>query len=317
MIDRSNHSQNPFEDEEETYRLAGAEPKAEPASAPPAEPRKRKRRKRPRASEGSGPPPEPVVEADEPPVAEDGSWEASWEEARRQKEERLGYSHGMTVDESQETLLSSMWYPLTGQGALVLPAYAALLCLATSGLIPFVGMIVSLVVGAYVSLLFLETANFTLERVPSGPRFPGLDWNSFSAGMMGLIATLIARLPHLIGTILMRRAEVSLPIVEQMLLAVGMVYIPMAFLALSDLESERGLNPLYVVRGIGRMPGPYFALVGLAGAAYFLPMLALILAGAPGWVQALVSSLLLLYVLVVLMRAMALVYRRRKINLES
>lgn len=213
------------------------------------------------------------------------------------------------------SLVSAIWYPLTGSGPAVLPAYAALLWMTGYIVFPIVQLIAALVVLAAVGVLFLEIANFTLEDIPSGPRFFEVSWESFSVGMFAMVAVLISRLPHVIGTWAMQSAGMVSPGVELLLIALGLYYLPMAIVALADLESESALNPLVVFRGIARMPGAYFGLVTVATVALLVPTLLMLVLPIPALVRDLLTPLLMLYVAAALIRAIALVYRHRGLSL--
>ena len=221
---------------------------------------------------------------------------------------------------SARSLISALWYPATGGGIFVILLYALLLVGSSFLIFPILGFVVHLVLAAYVGLLFLETAAFTLAGMHQGPRLPELSWGNFTAGMYALVAVLIARIPVFVGhRVVANRLDLSegtQTLIELLLTVAGLYYLPMAFLALAELESEEAWNPLVVLRGIGRMPLRYLAqvtaaggvLIGLTGAVHWLPV--------PGLVRTLLGNLILLYVVVALMRAVALTFRRAGISLE-
>ena len=215
------------------------------------------------------------------------------------------------------SIVSAMWYPLTGMGPAVLSAYAALLWMAMNVGFGIVQMIALLLISAAVGVLFLEIANFTLENIPAGPRFFEVSWESFSVGMFAMVAVLISRLPHMIGTYAMRSAGTVSPQLELLLIAAGLYYLPMAIVALADLESESALNPLIVFRGIARMPGAYFGLVTLAAVGLLTPTLLMLILPVPALVRDLLTPLLILYVAAALIRAIALVYGGRGVSLAA
>ncbi len=213
--------------------------------------------------------------------------------------------------------ISALWYPLTGSGSMVLMLYAFLLGVAPLIPVPLLGPLVTLVVAAYIGLLFLETASFTVSGIPQGPRLPGLSFENVTAGVFSLAAVLISQIPRFVGGFFIgQTGDVSL-IVILLLTMVGFYYVPMAFLALAVLENERALNPILVVRGISRMPGAYLALVTLAGVAFIVLSLLIRLLRLPVPVVYLGSNFVLIYVTVALMRAVALVYIRRGLKLDD
>jgi hypothetical protein len=233
------------------------------------------------------------------------------QDVRRKKRRRK------RTEKSGPPLISAVWYPLQGMGPLVLAAYSILLWMTSNVGFPLVQMIVVLLVCAAVGLLFLEIANFTLEGIPSGLRFFEIGWESFSVGMYAMFAVLISRLPHLVGLYVMQSTGSYSPAGELLLIAVGMYYLPMAIVALADTESDRGLNPVVVFRGIGRMAGAYFGLVTLAVAALLVPTLLMSILQTHPLIVDLATPLLMLYIGAALVRAIALVYRRRGVNLSA
>lgn len=215
-------------------------------------------------------------------------------------------------------LASALWYPLTGAGTFVLALYAVLLSLAKGALmIPLGGWLFALVVEAYVGLLFLETAAFTLARVRQGPRLPGLSFSNIATGLFALVAMMIAGAPLLIKQLTMGTTGVLSPPIDVALFVVALCYTPMAFLALAVMESEWALNPLVVFRGIVRMPVIYFSLVGLAAVGFLVPAVAVFKTGIHPLLADLAWTYLLIYVVVALMRAVTLAYVRGGHDLES
>jgi len=215
----------------------------------------------------------------------------------------------------QSPLISALWYPLTGTGSMVLMIYAFLL--GTAPLIPLLGPLIMLMVLAYIGLLFLETASFTVSDIQQGPRLPGFSTENLTAGFYSLVAVLISQIPRFVGQYLIGRTDEVSPIVVQLLTIAGFYYVPMAFLALAVLESERALNPILVIRGISRMPGPYLALVTLSGIAFIMLALPMGLFKLPIYVVYFGRKFVLIYVNVALIRAVALVYHRRGMTMDG
>jgi hypothetical protein len=298
----SNHG--PPLDDGETYRLLPPEPKpaggnettryADESWAPPqdARPKRRKRRRGPASAEqeaDSGGP--AAVDADAAP-----EWkpDTGWQE---------------------RPLLSAAWFPLTGSGWKVLLLYSGLLWAAT--LLPLVGAGIAFIVMVLHSVLLLETANYTLEGIPGGPRFPDvLSWDTISAGLMGLVAFMIAGLPLLIGAAITFKLGGFPPALQIVLVSVALFYLPMAFLALAEQQNERALNPLLVFRGIKKLPVPYVALCGVATSAFLFPQFALMFLGPPPAAQMFLFSFAWLYVSIALIRAVALVGRKQELTFE-
>jgi len=213
-------------------------------------------------------------------------------------------------------LVSAVWFPFTDRGWKVLLVYSLLLWAAV--LLPLVGAIIAFIAMVLHSVLLLETANYTLEGIPGGPRFPDLlSWDTISAGLMGLVAFMIAGLPLLIGTVISLKFGAVPAALQTVLVSVALFYLPMAFVALAEQQSERALNPLLVFRGIKQFPVPYVTLCGTAAAAFLLPQLVLMLLGLPVFFQLYVFSFAWLYVSIGLIRAMALVARKQELTFEE
>lgn len=218
---------------------------------------------------------------------------------KRKKKRRRG--PGLSIAEA-------LLYPLKGNGPLVLGLYGILLWI-----VPFIPLMVfqaiaALLVAAFVGLLFLETANFTLEGIEHPPRFPDFSLEMFGAGMMALVAIMIGMIPSYVGGYL---GLLGIPIARLLLMAATMYYVPMAFVVLADRENEAALNPLLVLRQITRMPFSYLSLVTAAALLYVVPSLGLMFAPVPELVGLFAQPFLLLYSVTALMRAVGRVYLAR------
>lgn len=284
-----------------TYGLAAPEPLPERATSPspelaaPNESRPPRRRKKKRKAVRSGiAKPQAAVDAtpdDEPP-------------RKKRKPPPI------------PSLVSSLWFPLTGSGWWVVPALGFTMGLGQLVPIPIVDTLVKLLVTLHVALLFLETANYTLQAIETGPRMPLLGWESLPAGMYGLTTVMIALIPMGIGAAILKWLGVATAVPYLLLTACGMFYIPMGFLALAELENEHALNPLLVIRGILRMGSRYFALVSIAGAIYVLPAFAIMRIGMYPFFEVPLRAILLVYTTTAVMRAVAISFRTTPISFE-
>lgn len=301
----SGTSHDPPLDDGETYRLLPAEPKpaaAEPPVSPADEmwtppdrdqPKKKKRKRRPAPTERpaatDAPDSEPTADA-VPEWKPDTGWK-------------------------EPPLVSALWFPFQGGGWKVVLLYSLLLFGAV--ILPLVGSVIGLIVLVFHSVLLLETANYTLEGIPSGPQFPDwLSWDAISAGLMGLVVFMIAGAPVITGLAIGLRFG-GLPGTLQVgLVVVALFYLPMAFLALAEQQNEHALNPLLVFRGIRKLPVLYAALCGVAAVVFVAPQYILLLSGAPPAAQMGLFSCAWVYVSVALMRAVALVARKRELTFE-
>jgi hypothetical protein len=296
----------PPPDDDDTYRLLPPEPKSPPTedSIPPAEgmwadpprdrPRKRKRRG-PDSPESAPGLDEPATEATVP-AGEVPEWkpDSGWKEP---------------------PVVSALWYPIQGGGWKVLFVYSVLFLGAT--ILPLVGSVIGLIVMVCHSVLLLETANYTLEGIPGGPRFPDLlSWDTISAGLMGLVIFMIAGIPLMAGIILAIRLGGLPPAWQMGLVSAALFYLPMAFLALAEQQNERALNPLLVFRGMKQLAVAYVVLCGIAAAVFLLPQYIVMLLGPPRVAQWLAFSVAWVYVSTALMRAVALAARKRNLTFE-
>ena len=309
MMDSSTKDPNETQtDEEDTYRLMPVEPSPvdPPAdvvpeddvwltSGPAGEKPKRRKRKRKRKSPSDEPANEPASTlADEfPEWTADSGWR-------------------------ERSLISAVWFPFTGSGMKLLPPYIVMLWVGAIFPIPFVGALIGMFVLVYLSVLLLETSNYTLEGIPLGPQVPEwMSWDTISVGLMGLIVFLTAGLPMVIGSAVMSRMPAQVPWVVITLMSAGFFYIPMGFLALAGIEDEKALNPLCVFRGMRKMLLPYLVLCGIAAAVFLIPLYLLLMFEPPVFVLKSACVALLVSVSASLMRAVALVARGKGLTFED
>lgn len=261
------------------------------------------------------PPPRPVIEPLEEREENQPPEETSLNLRRRQK---LIEGEDPLVG---DTLVSAMWYPLSGQGIRVLGLYTLLFWLVPNVPIPGVREILLLAIYGYVGLLFLESAKFALDRIPLGPRLPDLNLEDIQTGLYALIVVLISGVPYFLTLSPIVSALISTPMSRLLLMIAGvfcsLFYIPMGFLVLADLENESALNPLVVFRGIGKMIGPYFGLFSLAAVSYVIPLFVMMRSDIHWVLVGLIRSFLLIYLFIALMRAVAIVFRDRGIDLAQ
>lgn len=264
------------------------------------------------------PPPRPVIERLEL-EQDETSAETSWKPVVRR--ERIAEDDPLVGD----SLSSALWYPLSGQGIKVLGLYTALFWLIPAipsgfALLALFKMILSLIAGSYAGLLLLETAAFTLERIPAGPRMPELGLESLQSGMFALAVVVIAQLPLFIMGMMFSGSDLS-PLATVFLRIGGVVfvmyYVPMGLIAIVQIEDVSALNPLFVFRGIRKMWGMYFILVTTAVLPFVIANFTLNALEVHWALVALISSFLLVYSLIALMRAVSIVFRDRGIDLAQ
>lgn len=257
------------------------------------------------------PPPRPVIERLEP----------EQDEAPADTPSKPSVRQGIIAEEDPlvgDSLFSALWYPLSGNGIRVLSLYTVLFCLCP--FVPIVRMIAVLVVGSYAGLLLLETVVYTLDRIEIGPRLPEFGFDSLQSGMYALSVVVIAELPLFIMGMMSAGSDLS-PLVTVLLKVAGvffvMYYVPMGLIAVAQIEDVFALNPLVVFRGIRKMWGMYLILVTTAVLPIATANLTLNALGVHWIFVALVCSFFLIYSLLALMRAVAIVFRDRGIDLAQ
>ena len=215
-----------------------------------------------------------------------------------------------------DSLVSALWYPLSGDRIRVLGLYTLLFWLCPY--VPVVRGIMVLIAGSYAGLMLLETVAFTMERIESGPQLPELGLDSLQSGMYALSVVVIAELPLFIMGMMFAGSDLS-PLSTVLLNLGGIVfimyYVPMGLIAIAQIEDVSALNPLVVFRGIRKMWGMYFLLVTTAVLPFVTANLLLNVLEVHWALVALISSFFLVYSLVALMRAVAIIFRDRGIDL--
>ena len=312
------------EDEEDTYRLLPPEPATHEERRPdsssdtigsfdetettlgrPAGQRKRRKTRRKPGAKGEAAAEMPASTGSFPDEDEEEKWiaDSGWREP---------------------PLISAAVYPFTGSGVKLLIAYSFVLWLA--GVVPVVGPVFGIAGMTFIAVMLLETATFTLEEVPSGPQIPEwFNWGTIRVGLMGLVAFMTAGVPLIVGVAVMVRTgtwstatdEKWRAATQLALVAVGFFYVPMAFLALAEQQSERALNPMRVFRGMKKMLAAYLLLCTIAAVVYLAPLCLLILLGAHSLTLWFASNFLLVYVAAALIRAVALVARKKTLTFDS
>jgi hypothetical protein len=257
------------------------------------------------------PPPRPVIEPLEAKQNE-ASADTSLQQAVRR--ERAKKEYPLVGD----SVVSAMWYPLSGQRFRVLGLFTVLFWLCP--FVPIGRMIIVLIASSYAGLLLLETAAYTLDRNESGLRFPDISIDNLQSGMYALSVVVIAELPLIIMGMMIAGSDLS-PL-EKIFLNFGciffvMYYVPMGLIAVAQIEDVSALNPLVVFRGIGKIWRMYFILVTTTILPFVTAYLLLNLLGVHWAFVTLVCGFLLVYSLVALIRAVAIVFRDQGIDLAQ
>lgn len=211
----------------------------------------------------------------------------------------------------EQPLSSAFRFPLADGGWKVLSTYALLYWTALT--LPLVGPVIGVIAMVLHAVLLLETAENTGEGIPGGPEVPDLlNWDTISAGLTGMAVFAIAGSPLLLGLMVAQWLNLVVPVLQVAMTALAMFYLPAAFLALTDLQSERALNPVLVFRAIRKSGRTYAGLCGVAAAGFLVPQLVLLVLvlGTPPILHQLVFSCGWVYVSTALLRAVALAARK-------
>jgi hypothetical protein len=257
------------------------------------------------------PPPAPVIERSEP---EQDEFSADTSSKRPMHREHTDTEDPLVGN----SVISAMWYPLSGHRFRVLGLFTILFWLCSFA--PFLRMTIVLITGSYAGLLLLETVAFTMQRIEIGPRLPEFGFDSLQSGMYALSVVMIAELPLFIVQMMFAGSDLS-PLIMGFLtmgsIFFAMYYVPMGLIAIAEIEDVSALKPLFVFRGIKKMGGMYFILVTTAVLSFAVPYLLLNLLEVHWILLALVCSFCLIYSLVALMRAVAIIFRDRGIQLDQ
>lgn len=214
--------------------------------------------------------------------------------------EPLAAADPLVERSAPSSLLSAFAYPLSGEGLLTIVGGAVVITL-----LGWLGGLIGSAIGAAVLLGYmLVIVNQTAEGADGLP-----DWPDFSLSplFLGVVTGVVAFGPAfaaLAGT-------GSLPLFWT-LLAVGALYAPMGWVAVSLYDSALALDPVKVLRGIlGAGPAYLFA-CALLFATMLVGQALLVGTTLLGpWLGDLVGTGVLLYLAIVEMRILGLVYRRR------
>lgn len=264
-----------FNDDSGTYRISesGQEPLS-PREAPP--PKKKKRRKK--LSSSSENPFEVEFERQareaeraartEDNDSDDGSSEIDYPAKRTRIVD--------TTKKPSESLFASFLYPFFRNGIGMILAYSFFIFIGQlAGFLPVVGGVIQtgilLLVAIFIGLMLLETANDTLQHMGGGIEWPDIGLDSLGAGVAATGALLVALIPmvaliwYLASTAVEgeERNIVARLFLFSGALSLGLLYLPMSFIALAELENEKAFNPILVFSRIFQMFGSYISIVGV------------------------------------------------------
>ena len=227
-------------------------------------------------------------------------------------------------------LANAFYYPLKRDGLTLLATGTIFLTLLNGALYlcqfaPIYGWVASGILGIYgigyfsSALRRIVTSSATGEEAM--PDWP--DVTDFSGDILGpflqLVGTLIISfLPAIVVRLFVPKEFAHVDEARLAAEVFGYAYFPMAFLALSMLDSIGAVNPVLVVVAISKMPGKYLVtilvfaavMVVRATSRTYLPRFLPI-----PFVPGVLSSFVGLYLLTVLARILGLLYRDNKAKL--
>lgn len=217
------------------------------------------------------------------------------------------------------SVAGALVYPFRGRGIFILIAGTLALC-GVRFAAPFalwMGLFVMLFAYGYLSAylfdIVLTTAN-NEDDPPDFPEFANL-WDDIARPFLFVLATMVCSFGPLWGYVL--RGAPQLPVVLA-LAGWGLVYFPMALLAIVMSDSLSGLNPVAVFVSIARVPGPYIVVCVFLLIVFAAQTLlhGLLIATLPAWLAYLVVQLLSLYGSMTSMRLLGVLYRTQSDRLN-
>jgi pSer/pThr/pTyr-binding forkhead associated (FHA) protein len=206
-------------------------------------------------------------------------------------------------------LVYALGYPFRGNGPFMLGG-AALLQLVTSAL-GLLGALVSLAVGVYLMALMLKIVASASQGEETMPGWPDFDGDTLrDAFVQSFSLGLICFGPHTLCLTWLHPETPAAKLACEGLLAMGLIYFPMALLGVVIYDSLAGLNPLLVVLSIVKVPLRYATLCLFLGALFGINLLIEMTSRGLGvlMLASALSGVAGLYSMVVAMRAIGWFY---------
>lgn len=323
-----------LDDDSGTYRISEPGLKPESSAEAPLPKKKKKKKKRKKLSSSSENPFEVEFERQareaeraartEDNDSDDGSSEIDYLAKRTRIVD--------TTKRPSESLLASFLYPFYRNGIGMILAYSFFMFVGSIGGGLF-QTIILLLVGIFIGLMLLETANDTLLRQGGGLEWPDIGLDSLGAGLVALGTLLVALIPMIVVTLYLATStskgeEISVVSILFLIwgaLSLALLYLPMSFIALAELENEKAFNPILVFSRIFQMFGSYIAIVGailvlflfLSYLLFELEQLELLNPIVLMIVSEFIRQIAFVYLATVLIRAVGLSFCKHGLSFES
>lgn len=210
-------------------------------------------------------------------------------------------------------------YPFRGCGKYLLLVGAVIsMLMQFAALVPMLGLISSVLFGGYFMAVYFEIIQTTATGSNEAPRFPNV---------ADLVGDLLAPLAKVIGVIVISFSPLFLyqwlnrhGIIDERvaygLLGFGLVYLPMAMLAVVVLGHMGVALPHVVLPSIFKAGFLYWLAVGLLGGLFYLSALLDHLLGNMSLVSWIITAVFGMYLLMANGRILGLVYREKEDELN-
>ncbi|MBF0320334.1 MAG: DUF4013 domain-containing protein [Nitrospirae bacterium] len=215
-------------------------------------------------------------------------------------------------------------YPLLGQGKWVLIAGALFFIIA--GVIPFMGVLIKVILIGYMCAFMMKiitTSSCGEKALPDWPEFTNFIDDIIRPAFMVLAVFIVSNLPVIAYVVsysafgdgfLSFDADMGNPIIYPAIfifIVAGMLYFPMAVLAVSMTNTFGAVSPHIVIPSIFRVPVEYLMLCGVLLAIYLVKVAVGWVVGIP-YVGPIISMFVTFYFYAVEMRLVGLLYYSEK-----
>ena len=205
----------------------------------------------------------------------------------------------------------ALTYPLRGSGKYMLLWGAVLSVIASiAGFAPLFGFFAALFISGYFCATYFTIVETTAVGQSEAPQFPDVSniledllWPLFKV----VIVFILCSLPHLAYLLTTGNNDA----LATFLLVLGLIYFPMAILAVIVLGYLGAMNPMIVIPSIFRAGGSYLLAVIFLGLIYFLQATVAEALGGYFIIGGLVMGLFGMYVMMASARTLGKVYQDR------
>lgn len=187
-----------------------------------------------------------------------------------------------------------------------------------ASLLPVIGLIAGLILAAYFCAIFFEIMITSASGSNDCIGFPNLTdlLDDLIMPFFKVVAVGLFSFSPVILFAFTMPAETGFGVVGFLLLVAGMIYFPMAILAVGILGTFRGMLPHIVFPSILKAGGLYWAIVGILFVVYLVENYLLGFLSEIFIVGALVSAFVSMLTLMINGRLLGLLYRNKEEELE-